>query len=319
MKKLSISLFVICLTLLMVGCSGISVPPTNWNEIEIKDFSWQPFEWRDSMLGETYYDKAAIFVPIQLEQSDREFWLQLDTAAPSLFFGSTIDSLELYGNTFSKNAKNDAIIFNGKIAGYDTKNAIFATMKNYGQTVTDEDEDVRIGSLGMDFFKDRILVLDFPNNRLAIANSASQLPAEIVEKVTFSKSEMVRNYFVVNMMFGETPLKIAYDTGSSIFPLHVNQDLWQQFTGREGKETDNIFIEAPAWGNYITVIGAPSKEEMIISDFELGKPMIYYSEKTPDRYKGSGLDGLMGNAPFFDDYIVILDGIEQRFGLVKVH
>jgi len=318
MKKLSTRLLVICLTLLLVGCSGKSVPP-NWNEIEIKGFTWQPFEWRNSMLGETYYDKVAIFVPIQLEQSDREFWLQLDTAAPSLFFGSTIDSLELYGNTFGKNAKNDAIIFNGKIAGYDTKNAIFAIMKNYGQTVTDEDEDVRIGSLGMDFFKDKILVLDFSNSRLAIAESVSQLPSEIIEQTTFSKSEIIRNYFVVNMMFGENPLKIAYDTGSSIFPLHVNQDLWQQFTGREGKETDNIFIEAPAWGNYITLVGAPSKEEMIISDFKLGKPMIYYSEKTPDLYKGSGLDGLMGNAPFFDDYIVILDGIEQRFGLVKVH
>jgi len=319
MKKLFTSLFVICLTLLLVGCSGKSVPQTNWNDIEIKEFSWQPFEWRDYVLGETYYDKAAIFVPIQLEQSDREFWLQLDTAATSVFYETTIDSLDLYCKTFSKNAKNDAIIFDGKIAGYDTKNAIFATMKNYGQTVTAEDEDVRIGTLGMDFFKDRILVLDFPNNRLAIANSSSQLPAEIVEEVTFSKSEMVRHLFVVNTMVGETPLKIAYDTGSSIFPLHVNQDLWQQFTGREGKETDNIFIEAPAWGNYITLVGAPSKEEMIISDFDLGKPMIFYSEKTPDPYKGSGLDGLMGNAPFFEDYIVILDGIEHRFGLVKVH
>ena len=274
MKKLFTSLFVICLTLLLVGCSNKSVPQTNWNEIEIKDFSWQPFEWRDYVLGETYYDKAAIFVPIQLEQSDQEFWLQLDTGTQSVFYETTIDSLGIAVKTIVENDTYDLVSFNGNIAGYDTKNAIFATMKNYGQTVTAEDAGVRIGTLGMDFFKDRILVLDFPNNRLAIVNSASQLPAEIVEKVTFSKSEMVRHLFVVKTMVGETPLKIAYDTGSSIFPLHVNQDLWQQFTGREGKETDNIFIEAPAWGNYITVIGAPSKEEMIISDFELGKPMI---------------------------------------------
>ena len=40
MKKLSTRLLVICLTLLLVGCSGKSVPPTNWNEIEIKDFTW---------------------------------------------------------------------------------------------------------------------------------------------------------------------------------------------------------------------------------------------------------------------------------------
>jgi len=41
MKKLFTSLFVICLTLLLVGCSGKSVPQTNWNDIEIKEFSWQ--------------------------------------------------------------------------------------------------------------------------------------------------------------------------------------------------------------------------------------------------------------------------------------
>lgn len=319
MKKLSTSLYVICLTLLLVGCSEKSVQPTNWNEIEIKDFSWQPFEWRNHVLGETYYDKAVIFVPIQLEQSDQEFWLQLDTGTQSVFYETSIDSLGIAVKTIVKNDTYDLVSFNGNIAGYDTKNAIFATMKNYGQTVTAEDEDVLIGSLGMDFFKDKILVLDFPNNRLAIVNSASQLPAEIEEKVTFSKSEMVRHLFVVNTMVGETPLKMAYDTGSSLFPLNVNLDIWQQITGRAGDEIDNTYIEATAWGNSITVIGAPTQEETIVSGIELGNPMVYYVEDKPDYFNGWGVDGLMGNAPFFEDYIVILDGIEQRFGLVKVH
>jgi len=46
--------------------------------------------------------------------------------------------------------------------------------------------------------------------------------------------------------------------------------------------------------------------------------MLYFAVDSFEWFKDAGIDGIMGNEPFYDDYIVILDGLGMRFGLVKV-
>jgi len=312
MKKLCA--FLIIGVLILIA----NYPQPKWNEVEVKEFNWQPFTWIPYEMSNKLYDKAAIFVPIQFEDSEKTYWLQLDTGTNSQFDGVTFESVDVPFKTLKSSSTYNTVSFNGKIAGYETQNAAFLSMKGRGEEVINNDEGINIGSLGMDFFKGKILMLDFPNKRLAIATSTDQLPNEITDKASFFPAKMIGHLFSISLTVKGTSHKIAYDTGSSVIPLLLNQDFWQQITGRDGRESDSIILEGPAWGNMITLIGAPSKEEIFLSGLSLGYSEVYYREDKPDWFKGSELIGIMGNEPFYDDYIVILDGIGMRFGLVKV-
>jgi hypothetical protein len=313
MKKLCTFLIVIAVIMLLTACSQII-----WNEIDVKEFNWQAFKWIPIEMNNKLYDKAAIFVPIQFEDSEKTFWLQLDTGANTQFDGVTFDSINPPHRIIQTGTAYDKVRFNGKIAGYETQNAKFVSMKKWGGIVKESDQEINIGTLGLDFFEDKILVLDFPNSRLAIVTSESLLPTEITKDVTYYPAEMISNFFAISLTAKGASHMIAYDTGSSAFPLLLNHDLWQQLTGRDGTEPENIIREGPAWGNLITFIGAPSLEELFLSDLSLGNPGVFFRKDKPDWFKESGIDGVMGNEPFYDDSIVILDGIGMRFGLVKV-
>ena len=299
--------------MLLTACSQ-----PKWNEVEVKEFNWQPFSWVPYEMSNKLYDKAAIFVPIQFEDSEKTYWMQLDTGSYSQFDGITFTSINPPHKITQTGTSYDVVRFNGKIAGYETQNARFVSMKKLGGVVKESEREINIGTLGMDFFQDKILVLDFPNSRLAIVTSESQLPTEFTKDVTYYPAEMISNFFAISLTANGASHKIAYDTGSSVIPLLLNQDFWQQITGRDGRESENIILEVPAWGNMITLIGAPSLEEIFLSDLSLGTPEVYFRKDKLDWFKGSGIDGIMGNEPFYDDSIVILDAINMRFGLVKV-
>lgn len=313
MKRLYPFILFIIIVFLLTACSQ-----TKWNEVEIKKFNWQPFMWLPYEFSNKLYDKSAMFLPIQFEDSEKTYWMQLDTGSYSQFDGITFDCVNPAHKIIQTNSSYNIVRFNGKIAGYETQNAKFVSKKDWGGIIKESDQWINIGTLGMDFFLDKILVIDFPNSRLAIVTSESQLPTEISNDVTYYPAEMIINLFSISLSVEDSPLKAAYDTGSSPFSLFLNLDQWQQLTGRDGTEPENIILEVPAWGSTFTLIGAPSLEEILLSDLSLGKPEVYYREDKPDWLKGSGLDAIIGNEPFYDDSIVILDGINMRFGLVKV-
>ena len=313
MKRLYPFILLIIIVFHLTACSQ-----TKWNEVEIKEFNWQPFMWLPYEFSNKLYDKAAMFLPIQFEDSEKTYWMQLDTGSYSQFDGITFDCVNPAHKIIQTNSSYNIVKFNGKIAGYETQNAKFVSKKDWGGIIKESDQWINIGTLGMDFFLDKILVIDFPNSRLAIVTSEGLLPTEITKDVTYYPAEMIINLFSISLTVEDSPLKAAYDTGSSIFPLILNKDQWQQLTGRDGTEPENIVLDVPAWGSSFIAIGAPAQEEMFLSDLSLGNPEVYYREDKPDWFKGSGIDVIIGNEPFYDDSIVILDGINMRFGLVKV-
>jgi hypothetical protein len=103
---------------------------------------------------------------------------------------------------------------------------------------------------------------------------------------------------------------------------------WRELTGRKGDEEDNDYLEVPAWGGEkVTLVGAKAKGILRLGDLEIEDPMIYFDSHIP----ASGLmrllvrvgirmfrvNGIMGNAPFYDEYTVILDLRQNRFGFLK--
>jgi len=139
-----------------------------------------------------------------------------------------------------------------------------------------------------------------------------------------------RKLFLEELRFGNQPLTgIFFDTGASTFTLVLLRErLWQKLTGKKGNEKDNHYLEVPAWGEKkVTLVGAKAEGILKLADLEIENPAIYYDSHIPASRIMSllvrmgirifGVNGIIGNAPFYDEYTVILDLLQSRFGFLK--
>ncbi len=118
----------------------------------------------------------------------------------------------------------------------------------------------KIGTLGLDFFRDRVLLLDFPARRVAILGPGEAMPAWIEEQASWVGVDYrEEKLFVPLTLAGETYDDFFYDTGSSLFPVSTTMEIWQKATGRRGDEPSNITWKVPSFGQEVVLIGAPSR------------------------------------------------------------
>ena len=201
MQRKRLSLLIVFVSILMAACS-YNIANPSYNEIEVNEFQWQSFIWKPYEINGTNYEKAALFIPIEFEDSkntERKYLLQLDTGIfNSKIDGITFNSINPPHEILVADA-GEGIIFNGRIAGYDVKKLLSAVRKEAG-LIIDESAPIEIivGSLGLQFFLGKTLVLDFPNNRLSITSSEKQLPVDLTENVTYYPAKIMNNFFTLS-------------------------------------------------------------------------------------------------------------------------
>jgi hypothetical protein len=97
---------------------------------------------------------------------------------------------------------------------------------------------------------------------------------------------------------------------------------WQKNT-----EQGNHYLELPAWGKKVSLIGAKAKGILRLRDLEIENPMVYFDSHLPvsgiKRFLmriGMSIfkvNEIMGNEPFYNEYTVILDLQQNRLGFLK--
>jgi len=279
--------------------------------------NWTNFAWA--------FQKEAMYVPVKLEFDTSTYWLQLDTGCEK----TLIYEVPLRQLTGQTEFKDKYFMLSGKIGNYEFKNERFRIKRNYGWQILSSRKYNEIGTLGLDFFMDKVLVIDYPNDRLWICNSLNELPEELVQKTKFTGVRIkFGKLFLEGLKFGNKPLEgIFFDTGSSRFTLVLlRKRYWQKLTDKKGNEPSNDYLEVPAWGRKVTLVGAKAKGTLKLGDLEIEDPMIYFQP----HLAASGIKhflmrigilifkvyGIMGNAPFYNKY-VILDLQRNRFGFLE--
>lgn len=315
--KHRVVVFFLLILIFLSSCSQLK----EYNKITAEEFQWQDFSWSSY---ETYkvFDKAVILLPIQFNNSDTTYWLQLDTGINDspLYMNSfysispTPSFKRIYEGFLGINVK---MLMNVKIGNYEVDNFYSYLKKDFGEEVSQNNPKNIVGSLGLDFFQNKILLLDLPNNKFAIADSEQQFPVYITDNVAYHSAEILNNYFAFDLIIGNESYKFGYDTGASIFPLSVNYDLWQKLTGKDGSEPDNAIISTTSWGSVVSLLGSPTKEEVFLSDRSLGHLDAFYLKENPNLFKLARIDGLISNASFYEDSLILIDLINMRFGVVK--
>jgi hypothetical protein len=95
----------------------------------------------------------------------------------------------------------------------------------------------------------------------------------------------------------------------------------EQLTGRTSDDVRNEVWRVSSWGKKAALIGAPLRGSMCISNACLEAPIIYFESSGLENFRFDKYQipatGLIGNAPFVDQYTVAIDLHNERFGLYR--
>ncbi|MEO5978357.1 MAG: hypothetical protein ABIS36_22860 [Chryseolinea sp.] len=283
-----------------------------WQIVADSEVSWARFTWTGDSIGNQYFEKAAINIPAKIEGLPYNFTFQFDLgssltmiyeeSANSVFvnypkFKNRITRLESVLQFWNRHkAFKDLSITFGHLTAK-TKDCF--VLENFGQQlIIDNPNDttpIHIGTIGADLFKDKVLVIDYPNQKFAICNSVPLTDTSKFVKIEIDKSGKV----ILPMTMKNKSYRITFDNGSSIFSIITLAKNTSKFSVNPDVDTLNI----SSWGKYHDVTG-----KIVTDTFELAGQR-YSNFKVYSNHSGLGIDnntdGTTGNALFLDKTIVI--------------
>ncbi len=312
--------------LIVYSCTSCQVK-TKFGEWSIENktvnkfhLSWAKFAWTNDSLGKRYFEKTAMFIPVKIEGLPYNFQFQFDLGANvTTLQGNTLKTIINKHPEFNRTKTYRGLIRFWKsttafkdlclsFGGTTAKTKHCAIMKEYGESISvsrlKDSTPIKIGSIGADMFQNKILVIDYPNERFAICDT---LPVGI--KVSFTTFELdALGRVILPMQLGGKSYKVMFDNGASIFQLITTDDKISSIS--TAPDTDSIAVSS--WGVTHNVIGRPLKQQFYLGSQSFTDAMIYADFRKEARTKD--YDAIAGNALFWDKMIII-DFKNKAFGV----
>jgi hypothetical protein len=289
---------------------------------------WIPFSWEGTKLGNRMFDKAAIMVPFKIDGIDADFTLQFDLGATSsMLYGNSIDYFLKQNSTLK--AKLDTtkrfMIQGSKSGGFKNLETHLGSMKytfddiacfkGFGDTLTSDSikkhKPIQIGTLGAPFFKGKVLIIDYPNQRFLILDSLNEKGENDFD---FVEARFDMGTLKIPFTIDSIPYWMMFDTGSSIFAIMTDKQHYDTFTGNT--PVDSLGITS--WGQTKMVYGKKINKSVKLGNTTLSDNYVYMmpGNDWDDFYKQERIIGLTGNAYFLNNVIAI-DFKHLKFGVYK--
>ena len=293
-----------------------------------ENLPWIPFEWVGDSIGDRYYDKLGIYLPFSIEGIPHQFKSQFDLGAVNtMVYGNTIApylaaypaiaaKVDTLDRTYLVQGQQVGGIENvtiqlGDVTFADRDLLLF---ENYGGRLPGDSiasSSVKIGTVAPDLFQDKLLLIDYPNQRIA---SVDSLPTSLRGEIFYTRFKLEQGRIKIPLTINGETHDFLFDTGASMFHLHVTPEDW----GSIGDTTARVdTVEISTWGEYYDVYGLPIKAEVALGDFPLEGGQVFANprEDFAQFFKEEGILGITGNV-YFSDYTIIIDYKNQQFGIL---
>lgn len=314
--------------LLLLLLSAITLQSLSQSALLNKErVKWMPFQWE----GDEALPKSSMMVKTKIDTLDYNFKWQFDTGSPYTF---------LYGITWQKftnhynwlNSRFSVVdsfsqapykkIKSPSIAAGDSKlpGRTILINPDYGDDFPQEyvsqykGANFLIGTIGIDKFRDRVLIIDFKNNRIG---TAALLSDTFYQKNTAVDFIVYQNRIILPVKIGKKSYRFFYDSGASLFPLKTTAVLATQLPPVNITDTlHNI----TTWGKSYDVPGGRVSSSIEIAGVNLQQALIYV-HPDPEGYhteifREAGVQGLIGNQPF-DQKTIIIDFTRNKFTVLQ--
>lgn len=297
----------------------------NWkiksNSNKISELSWSRFYWTNRNIDGINYEKTSMRIIGKISDTNSLINFQFDLGSDlTMIYENSFKSL-FENNQKLKNRieilKNSAQFWNSnkvyrnfkfEFGEFIATNEKLYVEKNYGNEISkkgiNQVEQINIGTIGADFFQNKILIIDYPNQRFSICDT---IPKEF--ETEFIKIELDKfGRVILPMKLNNKNYKILFDNGSSMFELIATEKNISKFT--TNKKVDSIKVSS--WGkeHYMS-------SKMITNEIELGGKK-FSNVKIYENQSGLGIDkktdGSAGNKLFWNNTIII-DFKNKLFGV----
>ena len=287
--------------------------------------NWIPFEWVSDSVSGKYFDKLAINIPVSIDGLPHKFNMQFDLGAvTTVIYGNSIAKyLDKYSWFNNKIDSTKSFIINGqknfmfKNVGLSLGNVSFGErnigyFKDYGEPIPTDSiytsTEKHIGTIAPDLFKDKYLIIDYPNKRICVTKN---LPRKLA-KVDFQACSITRGRITIPLTINGKVENLMFDSGSSMFSLITSEENANQIS------VNNIVdsLSGNSWGDNITVYGKKITSEVKFGKTILQASNVYYfkNEMIAEFFKQQNIWGITGNA-YFLNKMVIIDYKNSRFGI----
>jgi len=182
-------------------------------------------------------------------------------------------------------------------------------MKDYGDQIENEKEmladttnEYQAGTIGADICAGRVLVIDYPRQRLCVIDS---VPAVYRRCSFYDCSINILGYVIIPVRVHGRVYHVLFDTGSSMFQLLTYTGEIDEFSTEPND--DSLVINA--WRKKRKIVGRPMKDAISFAGHSYLKTKIY-----ADSTSGAELiflrqllhmDITTGNALFLNNTVII--------------
>ncbi len=319
---------IIGLTILSVmsifGGSYLTSKSTLWSVVNnLNDktaITWAKFEWTNDTLSGRFFERTCMFIPCKVEGISNVCTFQFDlganyTGAYEKALSSFYEQNPALENKVKytlngrlqfwwswKNFEN----FSMRFGDYTATNKMAYVYKNHGYKVKkiNPSDTIHLGTVGADLFKDKVVIIDYPNKQFAICENIPKDYQNNLIDIEITKKGKI----ILPMIIHGKNYRIMFDNGSSIFPIITEAKNIANYTTSADIDT----IKVSSWGKMHDVTG-----KIIKDTFELAGQK-FSDVKAYTNHSGLGYDkstdGITGNALFWDRTVVI-DFKNKKFGV----
>lgn len=168
----------------------------------INKYKWFPFEcYADSVSGK-YFDKLAITLPIKVNSLSENFTAQFDLGSNATsLYGKALESYfkdkqEIISliDTTKKTGDGMDFSYRNKDFSISIGNSTIRDMwymDKFGTAITPTTNKLKLaGTIGANFSKNKVLIIDYPNKRMSLLDTMDQF---LASNVSFVDCEVKRN------------------------------------------------------------------------------------------------------------------------------
>jgi hypothetical protein len=258
------------------------------------------------------------YVPLKLEGIEKEFKMQFDLGLDvSAIYGNALQAINEKYPRFSQNVfqRSDYEILKTKysIGNYLSEADSLFVFADYGTEGAFQEQEV-IGSIGVNQFKNKVLLINYSELYIQIIDNPEKLE---LANIDFTPMKVTpNNKIIIQLKAGSKQADYLFDTGNGVPILTLNKSFFDEQTDNQKESTDTI--SGNSWGEIITLYGA--KQQKVIGtqqvNFTMGNYRTYYTQanRIVALYSDLKVEHSIGN-DFFMDRTVVFDFINNRFGV----
>ena len=178
-----------------------------------------------------------------------------------------------------------------------------------------------IGTVGLPYFERRVLLLDYPRNRLAVLPDSEPVSPGLAARARFTQVVLDTSRVLISLRLGDEMLRrVELDPALTPFPIWTTPDRWRAVTGRREDEPGNRIYRFHSPGGELTFVGAPAATPVTLGSVDLGRPEVVFLREGPAAARLENwpdpTDAVVGNRLFADRFLLVLDLPKRRLGLV---